>query len=246
MSEGIEFFNPFLFTGMDKKDIHFNDLHRILFGEAPTIFLLEVFVRSLITYFVLLVATRWLGKRMSGQLSITEMAVMLTLGAIVSVAMQVPESGILMAVIVLMCTLTFERGLSWLEFKNKRIERISQGKLSILVKNGVTQPNEMLNVNISNQQLFATLRSEGIYNLGLVKRVYLEASGIFSIYKVKDEKPGLPLFPPSDPDLIKKHKVLALFACINCGLVKEPGKQEGKCEDCGHDEWTQAITTNTN
>lgn len=67
---------------MEKKDIHFNDLHRLLFGEAPAIFLLEVFIRTLFTYLILLVITRWLGKRMTGQLSITEMAVMLTLGAI--------------------------------------------------------------------------------------------------------------------------------------------------------------------
>jgi len=228
---------------MDKKDIHLYDIHRILFGEVPSIFLLEVFIRTLITYFILLIATRWLGKRMSGQLSITEMAVMLTLGAIVSVAMQVPESGVLMAVLVLTCTLIFERGLSWLEFKNKNIERITQGNLSILVKNGVTQPKEMLKVSISNQQLFAKLRSEGIYNLGMIKRVYLEASGIFSIYKAKEEKPGLPLFPNTDPDLIKKHHVLTLVACINCGFVKEPGNNEKECRDCGHDKWTPAIQT---
>src|ERR1700760_1914703 len=99
---------------MDKKDIHLYDWHRILFGDAPSIFLVEVFIRTLITYFILLIAIRWLGKRMSSQLSITEMAVMLTLGAIVSVAMQVPESGVLMAITVLICTLTFEKGLSWL------------------------------------------------------------------------------------------------------------------------------------
>jgi uncharacterized membrane protein YcaP (DUF421 family) len=87
---------------MNKQDIHLYDLHRILFGDAPTIFILEVLIRTIITYFVLLVITRWLGKRMSGQVSITEMAIMLTLGAIVSVAMQVPESGILMAALVLL------------------------------------------------------------------------------------------------------------------------------------------------
>lgn len=227
---------------MDKDAIHISDIHRILFGDAPAIFLLEVFIRTIITYFILLTVTRWLGKRMTGQLSIAEMAVMLTLGAIVSVAMQVPESGILMAVMVLTCTLTFERGLAWLEFKNKKIERLSQGKLSILVKDGIIQQQEMSQVAVSNQQLFAELRSKGVYNLGMLKRVYLEASGIFSIYKVETEKAGLSTFPPDDSAIVKKYHPTTLFCCTNCGYVRRRPEQDSKiCIDCGHEEWTGAI-----
>lgn len=228
---------------MDKKDIHLYDWHRILFGDAPSIFLVEVFIRTLITYFILLIAIRWLGKRMSSQLSITEMAVMLTLGAIVSVAMQVPESGVLMAITVLICTLTFEKGLSWWEFRFKSVERISQGRLAILIKDGVIQPSAMLEENISNQQLFAQLRAGGIYNLGLVKRVYIEASGIFSIYKADEEKPGLATFPPNDNEMVDKQVAVDLAACINCGLVKGKDSTETHCLDCGHGDWTKAITT---
>jgi uncharacterized membrane protein YcaP (DUF421 family) len=226
---------------MDKKAIHITDIHRILFGDAPAIFLLEVFIRTVITYLILLTVTRWLGKRMTGQLSITEMAVMLTLGAIVSVAMQVPESGVLMAVIVLTCTLTFERGLAWLEFKNKKIERLSQGKISILVKEGIIQQQEMHKVAVSNQQLFAELRSKGIYNLGMLKRVYLEASGIFSIFKVETEKAGLSTFPPDDPAIVKKYIPTASLCCTHCGYVRMPGNDSKICIDCGHEEWTGAI-----
>ena len=79
---------------MKKEDIHLGDLARILFGEAPPLFLLEVFVRTLIVYVFLLYILRWLGKRMSGQLTIMELSVMLTLGAIVSASMQIPDHGI--------------------------------------------------------------------------------------------------------------------------------------------------------
>src|ERR1700712_3706164 len=103
---------------MKKQEIHLDDIHRILFGEAPSIFLLEVFVRTILIYLFLLFVVRWLGKRMSGQLTIMEMAVMLTLGAIVSVGMQVPDRGILLSVLVLLVTLAFHRGLGELGFKN--------------------------------------------------------------------------------------------------------------------------------
>lgn len=226
---------------MEKNSIHLSDIHRILFGDAPTVFLLEVFIRTIITYFILLTVTRWLGKRMTGQLSITEMAVMLTLGAIVSVAMQVPESGIMMAVLVLTCTLTFERGLAWLEFKNKKVERFSQGEVGILVKDGIIQRKEMDKTALSKQQLFAELRSKGIYNLGMIKRVYLEASGIFSIFKTDSENPGLPTLPPDDPEMLKKYHTTTLVSCIHCGYTRQPDKGINICVDCGHQDWTSAI-----
>lgn len=56
------------------------DLKRILFGVAPPEFMLEVFIHTLIIYIALLFIVRALGKRMSGQLTIMEMAVMLTIG----------------------------------------------------------------------------------------------------------------------------------------------------------------------
>jgi hypothetical protein len=43
---------------MKKEDIHLGDLARILFGEAPPLFLLEVFVRTLIVYVFLLYILR--------------------------------------------------------------------------------------------------------------------------------------------------------------------------------------------
>jgi hypothetical protein len=58
---------------MKKEDIHLGDWARILFGEAPPIFLLEVFIRTLIVYVFLLYILRWLAKRMSGQLTIMEL-----------------------------------------------------------------------------------------------------------------------------------------------------------------------------
>src|ERR1700712_4165791 len=107
---------------MKKEEIHIDDVKRILFGQAPPAFLLEVLIRTLIIFVFLLFVVRWLGKRMSGQLTIMEMTVMLTLGAIVSVAMQIPDRGILLSMLVLLVTLTFHLGLGKLGFKSARIE----------------------------------------------------------------------------------------------------------------------------
>jgi uncharacterized membrane protein YcaP (DUF421 family) len=227
---------------MKKFEIHLADWQRILFGQAPPMFLLEVLIRTIIIYIFLLFVLRWLGKRMSGQLTILEMAVMLTLGAIVSVAMQVPDRGITLSMLVLFCTLLFQRGLSWLGIKSARVEELSQGTISTLVKDGVLDLDEMRRCRISRQQLFAQLRGSGIFSLGEVRRVYLEACGLFSTVKMHKQVPGLPLMPPGDSRVLNLLHRTNEMACKNCGNVESHHAELKACQRCGDKTWTQAVT----
>lgn len=233
---------------MKKDEIYLEDIKRILYGLAPPEFMLEVFVRTIIIYIALLFIVRWLGKRMSGQLTIMEMAVMLVIGAVVSVPMQVPDRGLLQGGLLLLCIVLFQRGISWLGFKSGKIEDLTQGKVSMLIKDGILQLDEMKKVRVSHQQLYSQLRQENVFNLGAVDRVYLEAHGLFSIFQAEKPKPGLSILPPDDQEIIqtkeqaftKEPEHVELLACINCGYVK-PKNKPGKCEDCGQEKWINAI-----
>src|SRR3954465_1034587 len=139
---------------------------RIVFGDAPPQFLAEVFFRSVLMYVVLLLTLRLLGKRMNAQLSILELAVMISLGAIVSLPMQSPERGVLNGAILLLLILVFQRGLGLLSFKSSKVERIVTGGMSTLVKDGILQADTMRKEGITKDQLFAQLRHKGINQLG--------------------------------------------------------------------------------
>src|SRR5687767_7988841 len=105
---------------MEKADIKLSDFQRILFGEAPPEFLIEVLVRTLIIFLALLVFLRLIGKRMGGVLTISELAVMLTLGAILAVPMQIPDKGVFQGILILIIVLLMQRGLNLWEFKNSK------------------------------------------------------------------------------------------------------------------------------
>ncbi|HEY8920818.1 MAG TPA: YetF domain-containing protein [Chitinophaga sp.] len=228
---------------MKKYEIHLGDWQRILFGQAPPVFLLEVFIRTLIIYIFLLFVLRLLGKRMSGQLTILEMAVMLTLGAIVSVAMQTPDRGIALSMIVLICTLIFQRGLSRWGLKNARVEEVTQGTISTLLQDGVMDLKEMGRCGISRQQLFAELRSKGVYNLGQVRRVYLEACGLFTTIRMLQQAPGLPTLPPGDQQVLSILHDTRDMVCRNCGNISPEGASIEPCSRCKANDWTPAVTT---
>jgi uncharacterized membrane protein YcaP (DUF421 family) len=228
---------------MKKEEIHWGDWYRILIGSAPETFLLEVLLRSIFMYLILLVVLRLMGKRMGGQLTISELAVMLTLGAIICVPMQIPDRGVLQGTLVLICALVFQRGLTLAGFNSSRVEEIMQGKECILVKNGVINVDELSKANISRQQLYAILRSQNIYNLGEVERIYLEACGLFSVYRFAEARPGLAISPANDHAIMEDFNTNDSLVCASCG---QPAgdihfEHERSCSNCNSKHWEPAI-----
>jgi uncharacterized membrane protein YcaP (DUF421 family) len=213
-----------------------------MFGNTNPDFLLEVFLRTLIVYLALLVIVKWLGKRMTGQLTIIEMTVMVTLGAIVSVPMQMPDRGILQGLLILLVALGLHQGINYIGLLYPRAEEILQGKPTILVKDGILQLAEMDEVRVTRQQLFSDLRTKNIYQLGKLKRVYLEPAGSLSILEADEERPGLAVFPPKDEKMIKARGMSGqqLWVCINCGKTTETDGP-ANCENCQDQDFIKAI-----
>jgi uncharacterized membrane protein YcaP (DUF421 family) len=228
---------------MKKEEIHWGDWHRILVGPAPVEFLLEVLIRTMVMYLVLLVVLRLLGKRMGGQLTISELAVMLTLGAIISVSMQAQDKGLLQGILVLICALVFQRGINYLGLKSAKTERLTQGVESQVIKDGVIIVDQLEAMKISREQIMAVLRNQKIYNLGEVRRVYIEACGLFSIFKYREAKPGLSTLPPDDEAAgIELSAIDSVQICTRCGNQTKTGYETNViCDNCGADKWRSAV-----
>jgi uncharacterized membrane protein YcaP (DUF421 family) len=205
--------------------------HRLLFGSAPEDFLLEVLFRTAIMYVTLMLIVRLLGKRMSGQLSNLELAVMVTLGAIVSAPMQVGERGLLAPLVLLSVVLCLQRGIGAVTARSPRAERVVFGHGSTLVRDGRIVVSSMRQSCISHEQLFSALRNHGIRQLGEVRRVYLEAHGVFSVIKRERPKPGLAIMPAADGAMQKDFARAELSVCRFCGLVVQ--RAGVRCADCG-------------
>ena len=220
-----------------------SDWSRVFFGNVPPIFLAEVLFRAVVMYLALLLTLRVLGKRMNGQLSITDLAVMISLGAIVSVPMESPKQGLLPGAVLLLLILVFQRGLGYLSFKSGKISRFVYGGVSTLVKDGVLQRDTMKREGITKDQLFAQLRYHKITQLGEVARVYLEENGMFSVFRAEPPRPGLSALPELDDTEIgaQRHKD-GLLVCSFCGTTaKEPASREDECRNCHERAWTPAI-----
>lgn len=228
---------------MEKEEIQLTDWERILIGNNPWGFMVEVLARTLIIYVCLIIVMRLLGKRMNAQLTITDLAVMLTLGAIASVPMQAFDKGILPGIVLLISILLLHQGATVLIYKKRKVEVATQGKVTLVVKEGVINPEKLRSMRISKDQIFSILRSQGVRHLGEVKRLYSEANGHFSLFKFKEAKPGLSVFPRSENALpSEEEKKQQKQACCHCGNVIENKDEYAQpCGNCGNRDWMAAT-----
>ena len=186
---------------MDFSDIRLTDFMRIAMGNAPWWFLIEVVCRGIVMYLLLLVVMRLMGRRIGGQMSTPELAVVFTLGAAIGMPVQAPQSGLLAAAVVLLVAFVFQRSVAHLSTKSRRFEIVTQGAVVVLVEEGRVNNDNRAKAALSRDKVFSELRSQGILQLGQLRRVYLEAPGEFSLVHYVKERPGLPLAPEA-PDAI--------------------------------------------
>jgi uncharacterized membrane protein YcaP (DUF421 family) len=221
------------------------DWMRILFGdEVPPIFLLEILLRIIVIYLLLVASMRIMGKRMSSIISRNEMIAMISLAAAIGVPIQDPERGLLPAFIIAAVVIGMQRIISVQSLGNPGFETTVVGDINALVKDGRLELKNMQNSRVTRERILTEFRVREVINLGRVQRAFLEANGAFTIFLFEDhEVEGLCILPDWDKDYLQELTVLeGTFACGSCGnLVKSEKEPEQECDHCGHKEWFKAI-----
>lgn len=228
---------------MKPEEIKLSDWPRILAGQVPASFYIELVIRAFFVFFLLIICMRLLGKRMTGHISQLELVALVSLASAIGVPLLAPDRGLLPALIIAAIVVGITRLISSISNKNQRFENFTQGEMNTLVKDSVMQYGIMEHVRISRERLFAHLRSEGILHLGQVKRVYLETNGIFTVIRSTDiDKPGLMTLPLSDKEFV--HESLEetdVIVCNNCGVQKANNIEQKRCGNCNENEWVKAV-----
>ncbi len=228
-------------------DYEFGDWQRILFGEVPGTFLLEVSGRTLLMFIVIFVALRATGKRTVRQLSVVELVLIIGLGSAAGDPMFYHDVGLLPALLVFIVVIISYRTLTRMAAKSPRVETLLEGKVINLIDEGEFSYQDFGKEDLAQDEFFMELRSAGIEHLGQVRKAYLETNGTISVffYEDKDVKPGLPVLPELFAKRSKKVAGNGAYACTFCGNIQpfnQPAAQPA-CDRCGHDTWVRALTS---
>ena len=227
---------------MEKQEpLELFDLNRLLIGEQiPYSFLLEVLVRSAVMFTVTLIILRMSGKRGIKQLSIFELAILISLGSAAGDPMFYQEVGLLPAIVVLGVVITLYKVMTYLTGRFEKVEAYVEGKPIKLIENGRIIYEVFRNESLAYDELFSQLRQHSVSHLGQVKGAYMETSGDLSIFFFPDEEvvPGLPILPETYDFPVDIFRKTNSYACKHCGNTQSLDKKE-PCIVCEKEEWIQ-------
>ncbi len=223
------------------------DFHRILFGDAPPLFLLEIILRTFIMYCYAVFLLRLLGKRGMGQFSILELAIIISFGSSVGDPMIMGDMPILHGMTAITAVTFFQISLEKLINRSKKVEVLIEGVPVLIVDDGVIQVECMGTDNLSKEDLFRSLRGKDVEHLGEVQKAFLETSGQVSVifHAPKNVKTGLSVIPEHElpaEDIFEKDTSIesgGTYCCMACGNPKRfRAKQRVPvCERCKGEKW---------
>lgn len=226
------------------------DLKRMLLGDTPPLFLVEILVRTTIVYVYTLVLLRWLGSRAIGQLSTVEFLLVIALGSAVGDAMFYPEVPLIHALVVVTLVVLANKGLDLLLSRSKHMQHLIDGKPRAAVRGGVICPAVLDGSSLSQSELFQQLRQHGVDHLGQVEHAFIETDGVLTVFKKKGaENPGLPIVPPweiqAPVPVDRTQRGVGWVACARCGIVSQNGAQVAMASYCRHEHWVVASQYET-
>lgn len=218
---------------------------RVLLDDLPAAFLVEVVVRSAIMFIVILVGLRFTGKRGVRQLSVFEIVLIIALGSAAGDPMFYEDVGLLPAICVFVIVIAFYRLVTWFTSKSKKFEELLEGRVHLLIENGVFAIDKFDKEDIAQDEFFSELRVRSVEHLGQVKYAFLEPSGNISIFFFKDAdvRPGLPLLPMLFNKRGKHIEEGGLYSCSNCGHTQTLFPGIAVCPVCKKEEWVQSLAS---
>ncbi|WP_082560960.1 DUF421 domain-containing protein [Devosia sp. Root685] len=221
------------------------DWQRMLIGDEPPIFFLEIIIRTAIIYAYTLFLLRWLGSRAIGQLSTVEFLLVIALGSAVGDAMFYPDVPLLHCLLVVTAVVVANKLIDLGIARSKAIEHLIDGKAEQAVRDGVICSSFLNSSSLGTSELFQQLREKGVRQLGEVEHAIIEADGVLTVFETGRARPGLPILPPWEierPKEVDRTSTKALLSCMRCGYTSNE-QSAASCEHCGDDRWTMATIT---
>jgi uncharacterized membrane protein YcaP (DUF421 family) len=152
---------------------------------TPKHSLLEMVVRGTIMYLVLFGLMRLVLKRQAGGIGMTDVLVIVLLAEVAGNGFVAEYKSVVEGIVLIATILFWTYALQWLAYKFPAAERLLNPPTLTLIENGKMLRKNMRAELITQAELMAQLREEGIDDLSQVKHACMEADGMISFIKMK-------------------------------------------------------------
>ena len=144
---------------------------------------LDLVLRGTLMYWFLFVVLRFVLRRDVGSLGISDFLFVVILGDAAQNSMIGSASSATDGMVLIATLVFWSYMLDFMSFKFPLVARFTSAPRMCLVRDGKLQRRNMRRELITDEELNAKIRHEGVDNLADVKRMYLEADGEMSLIR---------------------------------------------------------------
>lgn len=147
-----------------------------------------IIIRTFISYILIIVIFRLMGKREIGELSILDLVVFIMLGDIAVIAIEKYDKPFFHIILPMIILLLLQIILSFISLKSSKFRKILDGTPSIIINNGKIDEKIMRKQRYNFDDLLTQLREQGIIDVKEVQFAILETTGKLSVMKREEHQ----------------------------------------------------------
>ncbi|GAA4069738.1 DUF421 domain-containing protein [Actinomadura miaoliensis] len=162
---------------------------------APSVPLLEGFVRGTVTFLVLLVFLRLVGQREAGGLGITDVLLVVLVAEAAAAGLHGEAESVTDGVVLVATILFWSVAVDAVAYRFPRVGALLKARPRALIENGMLNRKVMLREFMTPEEVQSHLRLHGIEDIAVVDRAYIEPNGMISVVR-RDRGETEPVEPP--------------------------------------------------
>lgn len=162
------------------------DLARIFLGApemVDALFFVEIVFRTIVMYAYTIFLSRMVGHDAIGQIGPFEFVLVIAVGSAAGDPMFYPDVGLLQGILAITVVILLHRGTGWFLQRSRKLESALEGDPDLVVADGKILDAKLGSGSLTERELLAMLRLEGVRHLGEVERAYFETNGRLSVFK---------------------------------------------------------------
>jgi uncharacterized membrane protein YcaP (DUF421 family) len=148
--------------------------------------MLTLFLRTILTYFIVFLMLRLMGKREIGKLSVFDLVISIMIAEIAVFVIEDTDKPLLDGILPMVTLVGIQILIAYITLKSLWLRKAIDGVPSIIIDNGKIQRDEMKRQRYNLNDLMLQLRQNHVTDVGDVAFAILETTGKLTVVKKDD------------------------------------------------------------
>lgn len=146
-----------------------------------------IIFRTVLFYFLVVIAYKIMGKREVGELGVFDFIISMLISQLIAICIENYKDPIWFVIVPTLILVLFQIIFSFLSLKSNKFRDILDGKESVIISNGKLNFSEMKKQKYNLNDLLLQLRDKGIRTIEEVDYAILETNGKLSVFQKQDD-----------------------------------------------------------